>query len=516
MKQRRLFAIPFFVFLMAFLISQTFFLGRIVRAQTDPITSENATPTTEIPITVVSTPTTYQRPLVVVHSYSASVEDITPGKEFVLTVKLANEGQIRATNVVATFVSGDFMPRETGGVIAVGDLDKNDRHKIAQPLTTIWELWGKTIATLEVVVNYNDEWGNAYSEKFVMTFPIAWGKVIGWATATPTVTTTPTPSLRPQLVIASYRTDVSTLQPGNRFALELVIQNVGNADAKRVTMILGGGSASAASSTPGAEGGGVLGGGADLSNFAPLGSSNVQSLGDLDAGQSISARQDLIVNVSTKPGAYPLKISFTYVDEDNRSFTDDQFITLLVYSVPLVEINFYRDPGPLMVGQPNQLPIQLVNLGRQSVILGNMKVSAEGADLSNNVILIGTLEAGGFFPLDATIIPYQPGTLDLIITVQYTDDFNQSAEITRTLTVEVVESPAMEPGMETPGGVVGPGGPGEYQPPAVETLWQKILRFLRGLIGLDSGRPTSQEPIESVPQPEEVEPRHSQPPLKGP
>jgi hypothetical protein len=363
------------------------------------------------------------------------------------------------------------------------------------------------------VVNYNDEWGNAYSEKFVMTFPIAWSKVIGWATATPTVTTTPTPSLRPQLVIASYRTNVSTLQPGNQFALEMVIQNVGNANAKRVTMIMGGGSASGASSTPGAEGGGVSGGGADLSNFAPLGSSNVQSLGDLDAGQSISARQDLIVNVSTKPGAYPLKISFAYVDESNHSFTDDQFITLLVYSVPLVEINFYRDPGILMMGQPNQLPIQLVNLGRQSVILGNMKVSVEGADLSNNVILIGTLEAGGFFPLDATIIPYQSGTLDLVVTVQYTDDFNQPAEITRTLSVEVVESPAMEPGMETPGGVI---GPGEYQPPPVETLWQKILRFLRGLIGLDSSPPTSQEPMEGVPLPEEVEPRHSQPPLKGP
>ncbi len=499
--------------LLAWLLGYTLILTGQVHAQTDTLNTE--TPT--IPPTIENTPTpteVYKRPLIVVRSYNASVEDITPGKEFTLDVKLANEGGISATNVVATFVSGDFMPRETGGVIAAGDIEPGEKHKITQPLTAIWELWGKTFATLEVIVNYNDERGNAYNEKFVITFPIAWGKVIGWATATPTVTTTPTPSLRPQLVIASYQTNVATLQPGNQFALDLVIQNVGNANAKRVTMIIGGGSVSGAPSTPDVDGAGISGGGADLSNFAPLGSSNIQSLGDLDAGQTITAHQDLIVNVSTKPGAYPLKISFAYLDEGNRNYTDDQFITLLVYSLPLVDINFYRHPGPLMAGQPNQLPIQLVNIGRQSVILGNMKVTAEGADLSNNVILIGTLEAGGFFPMDATIIPYQPGQLNLFITVQYTDDFNQPAEITRTLTVEVIESPSIEPG-EVPGGGVSSGVPGEYQPPTAETIWQKILRFLRGLLGLDSSPITSETPIDET-LPTEPAPQHYLPHLKGP
>lgn len=454
-----------------------------------PQPTEAPTDTPEPTSTATDVPTAvgvFLRPLIVVRSYSADTSDITPGKEFTLEVRLANEGKETAYNIIAIFASGDFTPRETGGVIAVNDLVPGDRHKISQPLTTSFDLWGKTVATLDMTVNYTDERGQAYQEHFAITFPIAWTRLIGAATNTPTPTVTPTPQLRPQLVITSYGTDVNPLQPGGPFNLELQVQNLGNKDAKQVTMILGGGSTSGGEGISGTSQppGGVSGGSGDLTNFAPLGSSNIQSLGDIRSGGTITARQSLIVNVSTNPGAYPLKVSFVYTDDHNNPYTDDQVITLLVYAPPNLEISFYRDPGPLMAGQPNIIPLQVVNLSRKSALLGNMKVTAEGVDFTNNVILIGNLEAGQYFPLDANAVPYQPGPLELTVTVNYTDDFNQPQQVTQTLTVEVMEAPPMEPGP----GEGFPGEPGFEQPPTQETLWQKIVRFLRGLIGLDSGQ----------------------------
>lgn len=466
----------------------------------------------------------FLRPLIVVQSYKASVEDITPGKEFVLDVRLANEGKDTATNIVAVFASGDFIPRETGGVVAVGDLAADDRHRISQPLTTSYDLWGKTVATLQMTVNYTDVRGLTYHETFSITFPIAWSRVSGLgATATPTPTLTPTPSLRPQLVITTYGADVNPLRPGGQFTLELNVQNLGNARAKQVTMILGGGSASGDGSSGTPSPGGLSAGGSDLSRFAPLGTSNIQSLGDLEVGATITARQKLIVNVTTEPGAYPLMVSFTYVDDRNVHFTDDQVITLLVYSPPQLEVSFYRDPGPLMAGQPNLLPIQVVNLGRKPTLLGNMKVTAEGVDFTNNLILVGMLEAGNYFTLDASATPYQPGPLELTVTVNYTDDFNQPQQISETLAVEVMEAPPMEPGMEGPPGEgpgISPGGmpgesPGGFETPAgPESFWQKVVRFLRGLVGLDSGRSSSPPAGEGPP----VEPGGEpvMPPIKGP
>lgn len=481
-----------------------------------PPAQETATPEPSETNTLQPTQDDYQRPLVVVRSYSASTSNIVPGSVFDLEVRLDNEGQETAKNIVATFSSGDFFPTGTGGVVAVTDLPAGDKHKIVQPLKASNDLWGKTVASQTVTITYTNPEGISYQETFTITFPIAWERIIGQATNTPTPTASPTPSLRPQLVIPSYTTDPVTLEPGGAFSIQVDIQNLGQTSAKQVTMILGGGAVNSGESPDGtqpAPPGGISGGSADLTNFAPLGSSNVQSLGDLPAGGTLIARQDLIVNVSTLPGAYPLKITFTYIDDKNNKYTDDQVITLLVYAPPKIEISFYRAPDPLFAGQPGMLPIQIVNLGRKSVLLGNMEVTGEGADFTNNVILVGNLEAGNYFTLDATVIPYQSGLLALQVSVNYTDDFNQPQEIMQTLNVEVIEAPPMEPGMD---GVPGEGGiPGEGLPPSrSETTWQKVSRFILGLLGLDSGQP--QAPFEGEPPGiiQEAPPEGA--PLKGP
>jgi hypothetical protein len=126
---------------------------------------------------------------------------------------------------------------------------------------------------------------------------------------------------------------------------------------------------------------------------------------------------------------------------------------------------------------------------------------------------VGSLDPGNYITLDATMIPYQTGPLELLVTVNYTDDFNQPQKYTQSLTVDVLEAEIVEP---FPEGVPGE-GEGIPIPAAPETFWQKMTRFFRGLIGLDSGQ-TSPEipgemPVEMPPPEGEVVPV---PALKGP
>jgi hypothetical protein len=165
-------------------------------------------------------------------------------------------------------------------------------------------------------------------------------------------------------------------------------------------------------------------------------------------------------------------------------YTDDQVITLLVHAPPLVNVSFYRPPDPLFVGQMGMLPIQVVNLGRESVVLGMMTAGLPDAEMMNNTLLVGNLDPGFPITLDASAIPSQPGTLDVTVTIEYTDHFNQSQTITQTLQVEVQEAIPMEPGTEG-GGV---GGEMIEPPPAPETFLQAVWRFIRGMLGLDSAR----------------------------
>lgn len=445
-------------------------------------------------------PTAFIRPLLVVQSYGASSALITPGQNLDFEMTIVNAGQATATNILATFASGDFIPRDTGGVRALGSLAPGQSSRFWQPLFATADLRGKTTAVLKVTVTYTDAGGQSYESPFELTFPVVpMPSGEGVATATPTPTATPTagPRPRPKLLVTTYSTDPNKLEPGVQFTLAVTVQNQGDADARGVTLIVGGGTAGSGESGGTPEPGGLSGASGQFSEFAPIGSSNVSALGDLAVGQSREATQQLIVNTTTKPGAYPVKLSFVYTDATGTNYVDDQVITLLVYQQPQVQMNFYTDPPTLFAGEGGSLPLQLVNVGRNAAIFGNFSVNAENAQLFNNSIFVGALEPGGFFPLDAQITPFEPGPLELLLSVGYTDDFGQAAVITDTLTVEVLESVPVEP-LE-PGSEGGEGvPPPEEGATTEESLGRRIWRLLLGLLGLGSA-PRSEQPEGGIP-----------------
>jgi hypothetical protein len=332
-----------------------------------------------------------------------------------------------------------------------------------------------------MTISYNDANGASYSEKFTINVRASGGGVAA-ATSTPTGVKTS------QLVITSYATSIDPLQPGQEFTITMTVENTGNVRAQRVTMIVGGGSSSGSSNGTSVPGG-VSGGSGEFTNFAPVNASNVQTIGDLPPGGMVQVSQSLIVNVSTNPGAYPMKVTFSYLNDKSEVINDEQVITLLVYSLPTVDVSFYRPPDPFFVGQPGALPVQVVNLGKRLSVLGTMTIEAPNGTVENGTALIGSLDAGGYFTLDAMLIPEQSGPMSLSVTIEYTDDFNQPRVINESLQIEVMEAmqePILEPGME--GGVEG------MPIPAEENTFQKIWRFVLGLFGLDSAPPPTSDP----------------------
>jgi len=102
------------------------------------------------------------------------------------------------------------------------------------------------------------------------------------------------------------------------------------------------------------------------------------------------------------------------------------------------------------------------------------------------------------------------------VTIDYTDDFNQPQSIVRTITVEVMESEPMPEGPdggfpgEFPGEMPGEGGmvdPLPVEDSGPESFWDKVLRFIKGLLGLDSGRTSPDDMLPGgMPPGEEVFP----------
>jgi len=429
----------------------------------------------------VATPSVPGRPLISVSTYNTGSAKLYAGSEFTLQVTLRNDGQAQANNVVVVFEGADFFPRETGGVRTAGSIGAGNSVTVSQKFLIGDALAWANIAPIRATVSYSDAAGVAYTESFTLSVVIAEPASSGTsATATPNI------PLRPQLVVIGYLTDVDPLQPGSIFTLTLDVKNLGTSDAKAVSVVVGGGvSGGDDMGTP--QAGGISGGQSDLSTFAPMGSSNVVFMGDITKDAMVSVSQQLVVNVTAAPGAYTLKLSFVYSDAKGNRLVDDQVITLLVYSLPMVEVSFYRDPGMFTAGMDNMLPLQIINLGKKTYVLGNMKVTAENADVYNNVLMVGALDPGGYFTLDASLFPYQEGPLELKIVINYTDDFNQPRVIEQVIPIEI------QPAMDIPPDIGGEGMNGGYVEPQPETFWQKVLRFFKGLFGLGSG--VEEQPI---------------------
>ena len=464
--------------------------GRIIQDQSNLLQAATPTETpTNTPLPAsTNTPAPpvqsgFVRPQIAVKTYSTNPADVRYGQDFKLIVKLRNEGQASAYNVQASFTSSDFLPLKTGGVVIVGDLMASNSIDLEQLMTAATYVYG--IVSVDMNLSYSDANGTTYTEKFTLNIQVSGGGYVSAATSTPTG------AKNSQLVITSYAVSIDPLQPGGQFTLTMTVQNTGNIGAQRVTMIVGGGSSSGSSDgTP--QPGGVSGGSGEFTNFAPVGASNVQTLGDLPAGGAVQASQNLIVNVSTNPGAYPMKVTFSYLNDKGEVINDEQVITLLVYSLPTVDVSFYRPPDPLFVGQPGALPLQVVNLGKRLAVLGTLKIESANGTIENGTSLIGSLDAGGYFTLDSMVIPKQSGPLELNITIDYTDDFNQPRTINRTLAVEVMEGfaePTFDPSLENGGGVTE-----EVISTSSESAWQKVWRFIRGLFGLDSAPPSNGDP----------------------
>ena len=394
------------------------------------------------------------------------------GQEFTLTFVVENRGMVSAFNNVVTFTGEGFFPRTNSGTQYIQNIEPGGKTTFTQNFLVSDSLAWSEAGTINAAVTYNDSSGKQYTDTLPITIilsPYAYS-----------ATSTPTPAAKPQLVVIGNSTDIDPLQPGSIFELTLKVRNLGSSDAKAVTMYLGGGLSFNDAGTPQAG----SSSGTELTNFAPLGSSNVVVVGDIAKGSEVSIKMKLVVNVTTAPGAYTLKTSFVYTNPNNTRYVDDQVITLLVYSLPQVEVSFYQDPGVLMVGMPNMLPLQVTNLGKKTSILGNMKVTSAGGEVTNNVSLVGALDPGGYYTLDSQIMPNQEGPLDIEVVINYTDDFNQAREIKQTLSLEVMPAPVMTPD---------PAMTDMPTEPVTETFWSKVGRFFKGLFGLDSG--VKQEPL---------------------
>ena len=92
------------------------------------------------------------------------------------------------------------------------------------------------------------------------------------------------------------------------------------------------------------------------------------------------------------------------------------------------------------------LPIQITNLGKKAVVLGNVVATSQQGQVMQNSMFLGSVEPGGYQTFDPMFMPSQPGPATIDLSISYTDDFNQVQTYKASLEVMVEAAmPTPEP-----------------------------------------------------------------------
>ena len=379
------------------------------------------------------------RPQLVIEAAQTKPAVVGSGDAFSLTLQLTNRGDRTATDPLVGIASADLaVPASGGSTVGMEPIGVNQTGTVTLPLV-LGEMMEAGRRNLEITLEYSDYQGGAYSAH----------QSVGLEVSTSLAD-------RPRLLIATYRTDPKTLSPGGLFTLTIAVENVGGGDAQRLTLTLGG------------EGGG------DLEPFAPFASSNVLFMSHVAAGVTMELAQELVVDGAAEPGAYSLPIALGYDDARGTRHSDSQRISLLVHRRPHFQIGFYRPVGVAPFGVSFELPVDVINIGRTLVNVSTLEISSEQLEIEEGSIYLGPLDGGTSGSLDAMAVAKEGGANELLVTIRYLDDFEQSQVVTKTLTVTVEEP--VEALLEAE----------EDAQEQQEGFWDKVLRILRGLLGLGS------------------------------
>ncbi len=384
--------------------------------------------------------TIYGRPMMVV---SSAVVGPQPGQEanfpsvFDLKLTVSNIGSVTASHVVGTVPANEYVGTESGS--AVFGFTYIYSGKSAETTLHMLLDGADTNGRVQPVIHFEYY---SYDEEEDVTLKYTGDEPVRLTFGEPGWN-------HPTLLIDSLTTKPEIPAPGDSCTLKIKISNISTGDASQVLIRLGG--------TDGPK------------PFAIVGSGNVGHITRIPAQQSAEATFSLAVDGDAAAGLYPVPVSLSYRNILGEELTDDQVVYLKVRNQPMLQADLVGElPSPLIVGQSFDLPVEVINIGRQAVNVSTIELTSDDLTITNGSIYAGPLDESTSTSLVATLAAEAAGPAEVTLTVHYLDEFNQPQSWTRAFHLTIEESPA--PAVETAGA--------EESPSFFEAIWKAILAFL--------------------------------------
>ena len=232
------------------------------------------------------------------------------------------------------------------------------------------------------------------------------------------------------LTITSVTSSPSEVQPGEKFSLDLKIENNLNQDIEDVVVSL---ELNGVNPTTGQVISSVP--------FAPYQSSSEVRIDSISEDDKENANFDLMTFSDSASGTYTISVKISYTLSSNGTRIDDEnlgVVSVIINAKP--EIDISSEGGALIKGSKGKITIKIVNSG-----LGNAKflgVSLKqigGIQLTNsNKIYIGNIDSNDFDTADFNVFinADASSTINLPVELTYTDSRNKQITENKIISIK--------------------------------------------------------------------------------
>lgn len=202
------------------------------------------------------------------------------------------------------------------------------------------------------------------------------------------------------LTISSVKSNPSEVQPGEKFALELKIENNLDKDVENVIVDL------------------------DLNEkipFAPYQSSNEIRIEEIGEGDEEKVSFDLIAFSDAVSGTYTIPVHIKYNNE-----TENFLVSVIINAKPKIDVS--SEGSVLIKGTSGKITLMIVNSGLGDAKFLSVSLSqVNGIDLTSpNRVYIGDIDSNDFDTADFNVFvsANAPSTISLPVELTYTDSRN--------------------------------------------------------------------------------------------
>lgn len=382
------------------------------------------------------------QPTLIVRNFSAEPEAIAPGEDVVLTFEVVNVGNRPAEGITIALGDGSFTPSLGQASVTIPNINPGGTFDLSLTVSAAANAESGP-ATIPIALTYRDFEGEQFTSD---------------ATLSVTILDIEQAS---QVTITGYSITPNPVEPGRPATLVVEVSNSGNLTATRALLRIAG------------------------ENSILLAGARGDSLplGDIAAGETVTAELPMIVNAGAEPGPRSQAVALTFFQDDEQQEVSSNITINVAYptSALLLLESYSTGDDTLQPGDEFMFEITLANVGdapaaNALITFGTVTTSGGGGGTpspdgggttstdgipgnafaplgSGNTIFIGTIQAGGSLTIEQAFIvngTVRSGIYNLPITVRYRTPSGSTAQENLQASVVVVAPPRIQPTLLNP------------------------------------------------------------------